>query len=269
MAARRVADENRKLRELLAQHGIVDDSIDAYLQSSTTIDSVKAGQYGSTSTPVQVLEQLLQTRKPFCSDGNTGAPMNPGGEAAGSRDSSTSQNTVQPLWEPVHPQRLSTQPTGKTTSSTHPFMTPSSSESRGGSNASLGNASSHSISQLQRLTPVSLPRNPSPASHQARRNHQMFDFESQILLSNTYNTHSSTTQQHLQRQSMPQGSSVYMPATNGSNSKTCEFATDIITTMAGADPSVVRAELGCLPGMDCDVDDNLVFDMMDRYTGQG
>ena len=33
LAARRVADENRKLRGLLAQHGVGDDSIEAYLQS--------------------------------------------------------------------------------------------------------------------------------------------------------------------------------------------------------------------------------------------
>ena len=43
----------------------------------------------------------------------------------------------------------------------------------------------------------------------------------------------------------------------------------MITTMAGSDPHEVRQDLGCLPnGMDCEVDNQLVFNVMDRYTGQ-
>ena len=243
--------------------------MEAYLQSSPTMDSVMPGQYGSTSTAVQVLEQLLQARKPCCSDGNTGAPTNSGMGAAGSRDSSTSQSTVQSLWDPSHPQRRAVQPTGKTAPSAHQFMTPSSSGSRA-SNSSLGHVSSHSIAQYQRLTPVSLPRNPSPASNHARHNHQMFDFESQLSLSNAYNNHSSSAQQHLQPHSMRQRSSVYVPTTTtSSNVNSCVFATDMITTMAGGDPAGVRADLGCVSDMDCDVDNQLVFNVMDRYSGQG
>jgi hypothetical protein len=37
--------------------------------------------------------------------------------------------------------------------------------------------------------------------------------------------------------------------------------------MAGADPNTVRADLGCMPGMDCEVDNHLVFNVMDRYSG--
>jgi hypothetical protein len=266
MAARRVADENRKLRGLLAQHGIGDDNVEAYMQSTPTTDSIIPGQYGSTSTSVQVLEQLLQTRKPICQEGNTGAPTNSGIAAAGSRDSSTSLSTIQSLWEPIYPQTHSVQHPGKTASSANNFMTPSSSSSRA-SNASLGHASNRSITQLQRLTPVSLPGDSSPPSNHARHNPQMFDFQSQLSLSNPYN-HSATAQQHLQPQSMPQRSSVYVPTTTtSSNVNTCEFATDMITTMAGGDPSAVRADLGCLPGMECEVDNQLVFDVMDRYTG--
>jgi hypothetical protein len=43
----------------------------------------------------------------------------------------------------------------------------------------------------------------------------------------------------------------------------------MITTMAGGALSDVRADLGCMPGMDCEVDNDLVFNMMDRYTGSG
>jgi len=52
----------------------------------------------------------------------------------------------------------------------------------------------------------------------------------------------------------------------------CLAATDMITNMSsGAHPLDVRAELGCLPqhGMDCDVDNQVVFSVMDRYSGQG
>jgi hypothetical protein len=240
------------------------------MNSSPTTDSVVPGQYGNTSTAVQVLEHLLQARKPFCSEGNTGAPTNSGLGAAGSRDSSTSQSTVQSLWEPIHPQRHSAQPAAKTMSSSHHYMTSSSSSSRP-RDASLGRLSNHSTTPLQRLTPVSLPRNPSPAMNHARHEGQMFDFESQMSMSNTYNNRTtSIAHQHLQPQSMPQRSSVYIPpAKTASNVNNCNFATDIITTMAGADSSSVRAELGCLPGMECEVDNQLVFDVMDRYTGQG
>jgi len=262
-AARRVADENKKLRGLLAQHGIGDDSIDAYLQSSPTSDSVMQGQYGSTSAAVQVLEQLLQARKPCCSDGNTGAPTN-SAMSAGSRHSSDSQSTVQSLWDP---QRRPVQSTAKQ-ASTHQFMT-SSSSSRA-SNASIGNASNHSIGHYQRLTPVSLPRNPSPASSHARHNPQVFDFDSQLSLSDSYNNHAATARQHLQPRSLPQRSSVYVPTTTTStNINSCVFATDMITTMAGGDPALVRADLGCMPDMDCEVDNHLVFNVMDRYTGSG
>lgn len=262
-AARRVADENRKLRGLLAQHGIGDDNIDAYLQSSPTNESVMQGQYGSTSAAVQVLEQLLQTRKPCCSEGNTGAPTN-SGMSAGSRHSSDSQSTVQSLWD--H-QRRPVQSNVKQTP-THQFMTPSSSSRA--SNASLGHSSNHSVGHYQRLTPVSLPRNPSPAANDARHNSQIFNFDSQLPLSNSYNNHSTTAHQHLQPHSMPQRSSVYVPTTTtSSNANSCLFATDMITTMAGGEASAVRADLGCQTDMDCEVDNHLVFTVMDRYTGVG
>jgi hypothetical protein len=47
----------------------------------------------------------------------------------------------------------------------------------------------------------------------------------------------------------------------------------MITTMAGAvaEPHDVRQDLGCMPNgmVDCEVDNQLVFNVMDRYTGRG
>jgi hypothetical protein len=267
MAARRVADENKKLRGLLAQHGIGDDNVEAYLQSSPMNDALMVGQYGGNSNSVHTLEQLLQTRKTYCADGN--APSFMGG-GAGSRDSSVS--TVQSPWDPIHqsngidrrrPGNL--QPVGKAASSAHQFMTPGSTTSRTSSHSH----GSRGVPHHQRLNPVALPRNPSPASSPSRHNSH-FDFDKQLSQSNppSYNPHQPTTQKYLQPHTGPQVSSVYVPTTSSiSNVNSCAFATDMITTMGGGDPIYVRAELGCLPDMDCQVDNQLVFNVMDRYVG--
>jgi hypothetical protein len=273
MAARRVADENKKLRGLLAQHGVGDDTIETYIQTSPTSDTMMGGQYGSSSAAVQMLEQLLQTRKTCCVDGNNPIAVNMGG-GAGSRASSASLSTVQSLWDPIYSQNTgdrrrsgTLQPTGKAASSAHQFMTPSTSSASQTSSVSLGHATSRVVPHHhQRLAPVQMPRNPSPATN---RNQQMFDFDQQLRLSNQsqYNAHQGTAQKHLQPHSAPQRSSVYIPTTSTSNANNCNYATDMITTMAGVDPSAVRADLGCLPGMDCEVDNHLVFNVMDRYSG--
>ncbi|KUJ16208.1 uncharacterized protein LY89DRAFT_77292 [Mollisia scopiformis] len=265
MAARRVADENKKLRGLLAQHGVADDNIEAYLQTSPTTDGMAGGPYTSSSGAVQLLEQLLQTRKTCCADGNN--PVL--GQGTGSRDSSTSVTTVQSLWDPVYAQNPgragSLQQTGKAASSAHQFMTPSTSSASRTSSVSHGPASHH-----QRLALGQIPRSPAsnPSSHSQHQH--LFDFDPQISVSGSYSSHQSHTHKHLQPHSGAQRSSVYIshPPTN-TNVNNCNYAAEMITTMAGADPSTVRADLGCLPGMECDVDNHHLFEVMDRYSGVG
>lgn len=102
-------------------------------------------------------------------------------------------------WDAIHPQngrRCGLQPTGKAASSAHQFITPSSGGSQA-SRTSLGHASSHSVGHHQKVTPISLPRNPSPASNHSRHGPQIFDFNTQLSLLNSCNNHSSTAQQHL------------------------------------------------------------------------
>jgi hypothetical protein len=56
----------------------------------------------------------------------------------------------------------------------------------------------------------------------------------------------------------------------GTNS--CVYATDMITAMANdAHPLDVRTDLGCSPqgGTDCVVTNQVVFEVMDRYSGIG
>lgn len=270
MAARRVADENKKLRGLLAQHGVADETIDSYLQTSPSVDS----PYASTSGAVQLLEQLLQTRKTCCADGNN--PQMGGG--GGSRDSSASVTTVQSLWDPIYTQQNTAKTGslpqlgmgGKAASSAHQFMTPSTSSASRTSSVSHGHNSSHSIPHHQRLTPTQIPR--SPASNPSNQSqHHMFDFDPQLSASSSYSSHQSHAQKHLLPHSGPgtQRSSVYISHPQNPNVNNCNYATDMIVTMAGSDPNAVRADLGCLPGMDCDVDNLRVFDVMDRYSGVG
>ncbi|KAH8678703.1 hypothetical protein BGZ60DRAFT_525451 [Tricladium varicosporioides] len=277
MAARRVADENKKLRGLLAQNGIGDDTVDAYLSSSPTSDGLMSGSYGtSAGNAVQILEQLLQTRKTCCTDGNLPTPTTMPDPR--SRDSSASISTLQSPWEVVHPQnqdgrRISmTIPIGaKNTSPSQPFMTPSTTGSRT-SSISASHNPNRAVAHHQRIAPIQqqgMPRNLSHASHSSNRSSHMIDYNSQYTLQQSpqYNNHShfSDVQKHLQPHDPPQRSSHYMPTTN-SNVNSCVFATDMITTMAGGDPSSVRADLGCLPDVDCEVDNHLVFNVLDRYS---
>lgn len=275
MAARRVADENKKLRMLLSQHGVGEDNIDAYLQTSPT-DAMMGGAYASSSGAVQLLEQLLQTRKACCVDGNNPA-QNLGG--TGSRDSSASVGTVS-TWDPVYAQNTggrrrsgTWQPIGgKAASSAQQFMTPSNSTaSRTSSAVSMGPNSHRGMAHHPRLAPVlQMARNPSPVNGTHSSQGNMFDFDSQLGMSNAYTSHQKTAEQHLQPHpsQAPHRSSIYMPTTQG-GVHDCNYATDIITTMAGVDPSVVRSDLGCAPGMNCEVDNHLVFNVMDRYSGVG
>jgi len=264
-AARRVAEENKKLRALLAQHGVRDESIEVYLQTSSTADAVMGGQYGSHSEAVQVLEQLLSTRKACCTDGNE-PPV--GGQSC-DRESSGSVTTTQSTWDPsqnANTRRHSgTQQAGRSASIQY---IPSSGSTT--SSATLGHSSSHPIPQHQRLVPAQMGRNLSPASNASSQNHQMYDYDQQFSMSNqSYSSIQNNTPKH-QYQNMQQSSSVYVPTTSSPNVNNCNYAAEMITTMAGvSDSSAVRADLGCAPGMDCEVDNHLVFNVMDRYSGVG
>lgn len=269
LAARRVADENKRLRMLLNQNGVGDDNIDAYLQSTASPDTVMGqglgGLRGMGSGAVQVLEHLLTTRKPCCADGNTGAPgpitTTMGG---GSRDSSSgSTSTVQSMWDPSYNNQVRSQNDQGGMRSTekapqHQFMTPSSTVSRTGSTTS------------------------------SQKTQSLYDFESQVSMLSSFHGHQHhqshnniTTANQLEQahtKSHPLASvsrsSPYIPTSASSSSvagtNSCYDATDMITSMAGGDPQNVRADLGCLTnGIDCEVDNQLVFNVMDRYAGQG
>jgi hypothetical protein len=57
LAARRVVDENRRLRTLLAQHGVADRVVERCLQEMNTMDLFDGNRGLGQSGDVQVLEQ--------------------------------------------------------------------------------------------------------------------------------------------------------------------------------------------------------------------
>lgn len=306
LAARRVADENKKLRMLLNQNGVDDDNIEAYLQSKASPDTVMGQGFGSFgglgSGAVQDLEHLLTTRKPCCSDGNTGAPgqiiTNVEG---GSRDSSSeSISTVQSMWEPSYNNQVRSQNDqrgmrGLEKAPQHQFITPSPNVSRTGSVVSAGRAGSSSAQQQQHPPRNRMPSLPpsrtssgSTVITSSQQTQALYDFDPQVSILPSFHghqhhqSHNNTTSRNRLAQAHTQShplapvsrSSQYIPTSTSSSSvagtNSCDFATNMITTMAGGDPQEVRADLGCLTnGMDCEVDNQLVFNVMDRYTGEG
>lgn len=96
-AARRVADENRRLRALLARHGVADDAIDAWLAASAPPgdhhhDGRRAGDAAAVGKAVGRLEQVLVPRRPSC--GSLALPVRPG-----SRETSVSDSGRNTGWD--------------------------------------------------------------------------------------------------------------------------------------------------------------------------
>jgi hypothetical protein len=303
LAARRVADENKKLRMLLNQNGVGDDNIKAYLQSTASPDTVMGQGFGGFgglgSGAVQALEHLLTTRKPCCADGNTGAPgpIITNVEGGGRDSSSGSIGTVQSKWDPSYNNQVRSQNDqggmrGSGKAPQHQFMTPSSNVSRTGSVVSAGCAGSSSAQQQQHpprnrmpSLPPSMTSSGSTVITSSQQSQARYDFDHQVSMLPSFHghqhhqSHNNITylaHAHTQPHSLApvSRSSQYTPTSASSSSiigsNNCDFATNMITTMAGGDPQEVRADLGCLTnGIDCEVDNQLVFNVMDRYTGQG
>ncbi|KAH6677071.1 hypothetical protein B0J14DRAFT_635830 [Halenospora varia] len=263
MAARNVVDENKKLRSLLAQYTVGDGSVKAYLQSSGMCDTLIGDQFGSSSGAVQILEHLLQTRKTCCGDDI--APMITGmGRGAASRDSSVS--TKQSAWNLQttnrrHPGVI--KPTVKTSSSAQQFLTPRTSMASRTNSMSLSHSYDRGVSHRQSLALDKMPRYLSPASKPSNNN--IFELDPQLPMP-TISSYSNppcphTSQKQLQCQGTPQISSPYIPTTTTStNVNSCISVLDMI-------PAMARADVECMSGMDYEVDNHPVFNVMDRYTG--
>jgi len=222
-AARKVAEENKRLRELLAQRGFGEAKTDSYIFTDDTTLSRR-------DAPVQVLEDLLATPKKCCPEGNTNTRtvtgMNCGIGKSGNRPGSVQHIT--PIESPTKPSQ-----------STNPRAS-----------WDLENSAESNIILNKDLAPRSALE--FLASDLPSLNMRNLSYNSQHIP----HLHGTLEEVH---------SDLSVPETRVKNVNSCVSATDMITAMAGADPSLVRADLGCESGLDCEVDNQLVFNVMDRY----
>lgn len=227
LAARRVADENKRLRKLLAQYG----AVDASLGTSGGIDPSKNGkrfQSELEGEAVQVLEGLLVARK--CCTSRTPSTNTKG---LCMLEEGSSDSTI-----PVIPSPGTGLYDGAILySSTIP----------------------PSIGSMAAISQPFQPRRETPFQLSIEVSQPLDTSESQSGLRQDY------------QESFTPGSQISNSAehTDPFAANSCIFAADMITTMAGGDPLTVREELGCLSGMDCEVDNTVVFNVMGRYTDLG
>ncbi|KAG9247370.1 hypothetical protein BJ878DRAFT_190959 [Calycina marina] len=189
MVARRVAEENSQLRELLAKHGIGNDEVEEHLQSSKTI---RPTSFGSAAV---ALESLLSNR----------AACAPSRANNGQADADSADNMN-------HCQRKK-------------------------SFTDREVVDDDVVQNTMKDRSVA-PCHENPQSATTGR---IEHFEGSEGLVDTEN---------------------FIPNLNN-----CNVVTDMITIMAGGDPNALKEELGCRPGADCEVDNQLIFSIMDRYAG--
>jgi hypothetical protein len=185
VAARKVADENRRLRALLAEHGVADDSIEKCLQSgsATGPDPLLEGQPGSPGSvgAAYLLEHVLYPGVRDYGYQSAEVPTTIIGSDGHSRD-----NIVPSLWEltrlaqneHVGRQYQDIYTTAQAISSPHQLITPSST----GTCASMEIFTNDSGCdfQQQRPGPVAPSGNTIAASELSRQDPQMFDFEASL-----------------------------------------------------------------------------------------
>lgn len=267
--ARRVADENKKLRGLLAQQGVGDTSVEAYLQTSApSVSEGPDGQHGSQDAAVRLLEQLLSTRQSCCTNGSESVAASCGRDGSGGSVATTPSH-----WNSSYAPTALAAPTASATRSktqqmaealfTQQFMAPGTTSTTGRtSTASVGNRSTLDEPHHQKSC------NLSPASHTSSHHQQMLEYDQFSWSDQTYSQFPGRRQQLSYQHAQQQQSSTYAQTTTSSNVNSCNNAADIITTIAGTtDHAAIRAELGCVGGTDCEVDNQIVFNMLDRYSG--
>jgi len=255
------------LRVLLAQQGIPGDNVDAFVQSNPPLSGSVEGYGSATSGAVTALEQLLITRRDCCSSRSgtgsaSGSPprilMNHSGISDGAGSTGSSEGTIQSSWETnnqsKHSQRSHNVTPTPTTSTVNGLGYSQCSNSIRNSNFDIPTQSQRISMRMRNQNLNWLSDSPVSSN--------IFDSDPPYISQS-----SNITSYDQQAQAHQQPSLAYnIPHSSSANVSSCVYATDMITTMAGGDPSAVGADLGCLPGMDCEVDNQLVFNVMDRYN---
>ncbi|KAK3318458.1 hypothetical protein B0H66DRAFT_238578 [Apodospora peruviana] len=226
VAARKVADENRRLRVLLNNHGFEDESIERYLASSSS--TAPPQHHGGAGSSAQMLRQLLVPRRPSLLD--YGGPTTP---------SFLEGQQQQPLMAPT--------------------------------SSAVDNAGmSFEGSNTDDLRPPFAAAN--PYTNVGRETVGGYDYGMAGILQcppleqqhehNRIRSSLSAAPTSYSSSSPPRSSSTRTSPGNNN----CSMATDLISSMVGADPFQVRATLGCAPGADCAVDNMTVSNAIDQLT---
>lgn len=186
-AARKVVEENRKLRKLLKRYGVGEDDIEAYMQQTMIADVTVSEERNAASD----LEYLLQAPHPYYRGLDTDIMSNKSTSVGnGTPRSSSSVGPEQPTWKPLenrlHDGQL--EPThlrNRAGSIGYRYMTPNSSMSENRDVCSAcGTCSacgSSSTSRHQQLSQESVQRN--AASAQSEQVLPMYNFTDQLSLS--------------------------------------------------------------------------------------
>ncbi|KAB5572463.1 hypothetical protein GE09DRAFT_672778 [Coniochaeta sp. 2T2.1] len=281
-ARRSREEETRHLRALLNRHGISDDGVLVPPVSGATVrsrnllpDPIPPAQ---PSAAFKHLEQLLQPRQPKCRDVSpdssccsssqsvpSGASSRPTDPAPSLKHQNTPHHPASPIWHIPPPQALPApmaahEDTYRSTQY-HPVLNPGTVISRTDAALALrelGSAKPESRSPTtSNMMSATLPGVLMPQQ-------SAFDYDMPLFSPAGYNPPYS----HRQRLSLPSSSSSspsnYMQGPRTENN--CSMATQFISNMIGLDPQQVRGELGCLPGMDCHVDNETFSNFVSRYT---
>lgn len=229
-AAKRVLDENRRLRALLQKMGMSDAEIDSFNDPSPN--------------PADTLDAMLRVRRSCnpgsqsaCGSSRSGASSkSPGSQAPTSTPLSTASLEPPPLPPPAQPSPPSH---SSATSIGSTFSTPPTAES-----------------PMVPIAPLpSFPTNtpPDPSSAYGPSYNAYYAVPS--LGNWTWPT----------LNDMPDTPTQRMP-----NSSSCLQAADIIRGMRSDVGPELEQEMGCnAEGQDCKVDNNVIFDLVDKYSMQG
>lgn len=268
LAARGVVDENKRLRTLLLQSGMGAAELDA-LTKSPMVDPPTEPQYRPTSEAVRTLERVLDERKQCCASRKNETYAGNFNQNHGSSDRNTPSSPDSPNHQPSpylygqtgFPPSHGLPHTPQQFDVPIPHRTLSSSR--------IGPEARHTPPSLQMPGYASSPIERQGSMSSMSSIHQpSFNLHDPVSVPGSYSYQPS--QNHHQ---FPPAAQPFMPMTTprSQNINDCDFAASMIHTMAGGltDLNDVRADLGCAPGMDCEVDNQIVFNVMDRYSGRG
>ncbi|KAH8912363.1 hypothetical protein BR93DRAFT_963547 [Coniochaeta sp. PMI_546] len=279
--ARRVAEENKKLRTLLNRHGVPDESINEFLFSGTVVPPRHPpSDYlhpAAVSGNVQSLERLLEPRRPRCLEPSEpfSAPSDVGGCCSKPADASatlkgreTSIASSCAVWEiPARPEGL---PSSVSRSGVR--IQPVQYMAAPGSETILSRTDAAMALKGLGSTKAD-PRSPTTSNMASAsltgvlHSQQPYDYNVHLYSNPSGYDPPHAARQRLSLQVAASSASVpsnYMQAQPGENN--CALDADMISRMSGVDPHHVRGQLGCMPGIDCHVDPANFSNLMDRYT---